>query len=408
MPARPSVKSASARARSASDGVWDGGGGTSVFVRGARGRRAVAEAVGGVASMATGGGTSMSAPAVVLPEHAVAPNANRPIAAVVVKRSARRGPEPVMERVTALLVPPAEPERKRRAGNDTERVGTVTSKGPREMGGLCCVGRGSYVHRMTATVVFIHGMFVTPKCWDGWVERFQARGYRCLAPAWPLHDRPIQEQRARHPDAELGALSIPALVEHFERIVKDVGEPPILVGHSMGGLLVQLLVQRGLARAGVAIDSAPPKGVASFKWSFLRSNWPVISPFVDKNQPFFMSLAQFVYTFVHTLPPEEQRAAYDAHVVPESRIVGRGTLSDAAKIDFQKPHAPLFFVAGELDRIIPASLNASNHARYKDAGSITDFKMFEGRTHYIIGQPGWEEVADEVDGWIRRVTATPR
>lgn len=255
---------------------------------------------------------------------------------------------------------------------------------------------------MSGTIVFIHGMFVTPRCWDGWVARFQAKGYRCIAPAWPHHDAPIQEQRAKHPDPALGALSIPDLVDHHERIIRGLGEPPILVGHSMGGLLVQLLVQRGLARAGVAIDSAPPKGVTSAKWSFLRSNWPVISPFVSKHQPFFMSLSQFVYAFVHTLPPEAQRDAYERNVVPESRIVGRGTLTDAAKIDFDAPHAPLLFVAGELDRIIPASLNESNHARYKHAGSVTELKTFEGRTHYIIGQPGWEEVADHVAAFLQR------
>ncbi|MFO0615716.1 MAG: alpha/beta hydrolase [Polyangiaceae bacterium] len=261
---------------------------------------------------------------------------------------------------------------------------------------------------MSASIVFIHGMFVTPACWEEWVARFEGKGYRCSAPAWPLHERPVAEQRAKHPDPELGALSIPALVEHFARIIEGLGEPPILVGHSMGGLLVQLLVQRGLAKAGVAIDSAPPKGVASFKWSFLRSNWPVISPFVSKHKPFFMSFEQFVYTFVHTLPPDEQRAAYERHVVPESRIVGRGTLSDAAAIDFDRPHAPLLFVAGELDRIIPASLNRSNHARYKDAGSITELVEFPGRTHYIIGQPGWTEVADHVEAWLARVGAGPR
>jgi len=257
---------------------------------------------------------------------------------------------------------------------------------------------------MSRSIVFVHGMFVTPRCWDRWVERYQQAGLQCHAPPWPGRDRPIAELRARHPDPELGKLTLPEIVDAYDAFIRALPEPPALIGHSMGGLIVQLLLQRGLGAAGVAIDSAPPKGVSSAKWSFLKSNWPVISPFADKLQPYFMPLSGFIYAFAHTLDAEAQRAAYQQQVVPESRQVGRGPLGAAAKIDFTRPHAPLLLIAGELDRIIPASLNRANHAKYRDPGSVTAYKEFPGRTHYIIGQPGWQEVADFARDWLAAPT----
>ena len=170
------------------------------------------------------------------------------------------------------------------------------------------------------------------------------------------------------------------------------------MGHSMGGLIVQLLLQRDLVAAGVAIDSAPPLGVFTTKLSFLKSNWPHITPFVSQSSPIEMSFERFQYAFVNTLPLAEQRAAYDRYVVPESRRVPRNSLT--ARVDFKKPHSPLLLIAGSADNIIPASLNKSNYAKYKQSHSVTDFKEFAGRTHFIIGQKNWEEIADYVLVWF--------
>ena len=158
------------------------------------------------------------------------------------------------------------------------------------------------------TVVFIHGMFMTPRCWDAWKQRFEQQGFKVLAPAWPLHDGEPAALRARHPDAALGRLTLAEVVDSYAKLIATLDEKPILIGHSMGGLVVQLLLQRGLAAAAVAIDSAPPKGVLSLKWSFLKSNWPVVSPFAKKDQPFLPSVEQFRYAFAHLLSPEAVRA----------------------------------------------------------------------------------------------------
>ena len=252
-----------------------------------------------------------------------------------------------------------------------------------------------------STVIFIHGMFVTYRSWDGWADRFKQRGHACEVPHWPGRDATPAELRARHPDPAVGRLSLGDLLAYYEAIVRAQKEPPILVGHSMGGLIVQLLINRGLGARGVAIDSAPPKGVLSLRWSFLRSNWAILNPFVSKNAPLLLSENQFRYAFAHTLPPERVHAIYQQAVVPESRVVGRAALSDVARIDWQKPHAPLLFVTGGKDHIIPASLNRTNAGKYKDAASRVDVKDFDGRTHYtILDGEGWTEVADAVADWI--------
>jgi len=250
----------------------------------------------------------------------------------------------------------------------------------------------------TWTILFVHGMYMNPLCWEQWIPYYQAKGYRCLAPAWPGRDLPIDELRKRHPDPQLGQLTLSDVLEHLTRTIKSLDEKPILIGHSMGALAVQLLLQKDLAAAGVAIDSAPPMGVFTTRWSFLKSNWPHITPFASLKNPIEMTFERFQYTFVNGLPLDEQTAAYKKFVVPESRRVPRESLT--AKVDFRKPHPPLLLIAGSADHIIPASLNRSNYAKYRRSPSITDFKEFAGRPHFTIGQKNWEAVADYILAWL--------
>ena len=253
------------------------------------------------------------------------------------------------------------------------------------------------------TVVFVHGMYMTPLCWEQWVNRFQGQGYRCRAPAWPGRDQSVEILRQRHPDPQLSRLTLSNVLSSLTDFIKQLDEKPILIGHSMGGLIVQLLLNKDLAASAVAIDSAPPFGVLTTKWSFLKSNWPHITPFAAQNDPIVMTFERFQYAFANSLPLAMQRAAYERYVVPESRRVPRESLT--AKVDFKQPHAPLLFIAGSADNIIPASLNKSNYTKYRSATSVTEFKEFAGRTHYIVGQPGWEEVADYVLDWLHQHNA---
>jgi pimeloyl-ACP methyl ester carboxylesterase len=249
----------------------------------------------------------------------------------------------------------------------------------------------------TKTIVFIHGMYMNPLCWEHWMDYFQTKGYQCLAPAWSGRDKAVEILRKQHPDPQLGNLTLSDVITRFADVIKSLAEKPILIGHSMGGLAVQLLLQKDLAAAGVAIDSAPPMGVLTTKWSFLKSNWPHITPFISQRKPIEMTFERFQYTFVNGMALTEQRAAYERYVVPESRRVPRESL--LARVDFKQPHPPLLLIAGSSDHLIPASLNRTNYARYKSSNSVIDFKEFAGRNHFILGQKGWEEVAEYIHSW---------
>jgi pimeloyl-ACP methyl ester carboxylesterase len=248
-------------------------------------------------------------------------------------------------------------------------------------------------------IVLIHGMYMTPACWDDWQKFLRERGFTVHAPAWPLHDRSPAEMRGAHPEAALAALTLDEVLDHYRRFIEGLDEKPILIGHSMGGLISQLLLAEDRAVAALAIDSAPPQGLISLKWSFLKSNWGHISPFADDDEPESLSREDFNYAFVNDWPTDLQRSAYET-AVPESRRVGRGPGGDVARVDFDRARGPLLLIAGENDHIIPASLNRSNFEEYANSPSITDFRMFAGRTHAIILQEGWQEVADFAVEWI--------
>ena len=251
------------------------------------------------------------------------------------------------------------------------------------------------------TIVLIHGMFMNSLCWEKWIPYYESKGFRILAPAWPARDKSVEELCLAHPDPELAKLKLNHIVDHMEAFIKDLDEKPAIIGHSMGGLVVQVLLQRDVAVAGIAIDPAPPAGVFTTEWSFIKANFPAINPFL-LNKPVQMTFEHFQYAFVNTLPLDEQRAAYDRYVVPESRGVPTSSLGAAGKVDFSKLRRPLLITAGEKDHIIPASLNKSNYTKYK-APSVTDFKEFAGRDHFLIGSRGWKEIADYCLEWLGKI-----
>lgn len=249
------------------------------------------------------------------------------------------------------------------------------------------------------TIAFIHGNFVTRHSWDRWVARYEARGLTCVALAYPGRDKPVAELKANPNDPFLRTLTIQDVIGHLAAELAALPEKPIVIGHSFGGLLTQLMLQRDLAAAAVAIDSVPPQGVISLAWSFIRSLTPILNPLAG-SRPYYMTFPQFQYRFGNDLPLAEQRAGYDADIVPDSRPLARGGLSSAARVDFKRRRAPLLIIAGEKDHIMPASLNRTNYRRYLKGPSVTAFKEFPGRAHYsIIAGEGWEEVADYALDW---------
>jgi len=254
-------------------------------------------------------------------------------------------------------------------------------------------------------IVFIHGAWVTPLCWEPFVGYFGKLGYDCLAPAWPGKDRPIESIRSD--PSPLAGLGIAEIVDHYVGIILALDEPPVLVGHSFGGLFVQILLDRGLGAAGVAIDSAPPRGVLVYEPTAFRALASVLLTWRGWRKVVRWSYANFRYAFVHTLPEADALRAFETQVTPETgRVFFQGGLSaldprSPAKIDFLNgKRAPLLLIAGEQDRIVPAAVNRRNYQRYSRSKAATDFREFPGRTHWIIAQPGWEEVAGHIAGWL--------
>lgn len=252
------------------------------------------------------------------------------------------------------------------------------------------------------TILFITGAFVSNACWDEWKIYFENNGYHTLAPAWPNKDAPAEELRNRHPDALVASMRLADLIEYYAKIVSSLPEKPVLIGHSIGGLISQILLQRDLAAAAVAIHSVPPQGIMTFKLSFLIAGWGPLGFFTPVNKSFLMSFRQWRYAFTNGLSMEAQKEGYYQLAIPESKLIVRDTITKIAKIDFEKPHAPLLLISGTADHTIPASLNYSNFSRYKSSGSVTDYKKFEGRTHFVLGQEGWQEVADYALKWLQK------
>jgi pimeloyl-ACP methyl ester carboxylesterase len=254
----------------------------------------------------------------------------------------------------------------------------------------------------TRTIVFVHGLFMTPLIWEPWQRRCSALGYRCLAPAWPHRDRTVAELRAAHPDPELGRLTLDDVVTRIAAVIGELGEKPFVVGHSTGGLVAQILVGRNSVAAGAALHSAPPRGVFAAQASYLRRRWSMGGLLAGAHAPKALTFDEFRRDFANTLALDAQRAAFDRHVVPESRRVARNARSASGQIDFAGPHAPLLLTAGVEDRVFPASLNFNNFSKYRQRGATTEFRAFDGRDHFVFAEPGWEEVADFVVDWLEK------
>jgi pimeloyl-ACP methyl ester carboxylesterase len=258
---------------------------------------------------------------------------------------------------------------------------------------------------MTRTIVFIHGAWVTPLCWERFIPFFEAKGYRCIAPAWPGKDRPIEAIRAD--PSPLAGLGVGEIVDHYAELIRGMDEPPILIGHSFGGLFTQILLDRGLGAAGVAIDSAPPRGIWAYEPTALRSLMTTLLHWRVWRKVVTWKYSNFRYAFVHTLSEADAHAAYDRHVTPETgRIFFQSSIatfdrSSPIAVTFSNgTRAPLLLLAGAKDRIVPPVINRRNFKAYAKAAARTDFHEFPDRTHWIIAQDGWDEVAGFTADWL--------
>lgn len=246
---------------------------------------------------------------------------------------------------------------------------------------------------MASKIVFVHGMFQNPESWTKWVSFFSAKGYDCAAPAWPLHEGAPSSLRATPPEG-LGELRLNTVIGAMEEAVGD--SRPIMIGHSVGGLIAQILLNRGLLSAAVAIDSVAPNGIIDFDFSALKNIAVIINP-LKGDQPFEMDMKTFQAAFANTLSERDAAVEFERTATPDSRNVLRDCLGEDGKIAVERTQSPLLLIGGEKDEIVPQHLSEKNFAAY---GPVA-FKAFPNRSHYICGEPGWEEVAGFVAQWLQ-------
>lgn len=255
--------------------------------------------------------------------------------------------------------------------------------------------------RDSTTIVFIHGLCMTPKCWQHWKAYFEALGYEVHAPAYPFHDgNPKKLWKNINP--LLGEVNLDEVILHLSSFIEKLPEKPVLVGHSLGGLIVQKLMARDKGVAGIVISGTPPLGIITFKWSFWKSNIPLLNIFTP-NSIFKARRKWFHFAFGNLLEREDSDEIYDRFVVPESRRIARGSFSSTARINFEKSHRPLLFIAAEKDNSIPFQLVKKNLHAYEDILSAREYRIFPGRSHLICLEQNWQQVADYVQQWLQKM-----
>lgn len=251
--------------------------------------------------------------------------------------------------------------------------------------------------RMKSPLVFIHGMFLTSRSWEKWIGYFQKLGYTCHAPAWPFHTGEPSELRASIPE-HLGELKLSDLESYLESYLRALDQP-VVIGHSLGGLLAQRLAARGLARAAVCLCPVAPNRMMSIDWGFLKNTASITNPLAG-SAPYEMTPDLFRENFANRMRVPAGEQAFEEYAVHESRQVLRDVMGPDGEVKVDEPHVPLLFIGAEEDAIIPASLVRRNAHAYTDERSHSEYISFTGRGHFICGEDGWEEVALVIANWL--------
>ena len=252
------------------------------------------------------------------------------------------------------------------------------------------------------TLVLIHGNFVNNNTWADWKRYYELKGYTVYTPSNPGHEGNPADLRSKvHPD--LVKTGFKDVVNNLVRLIDSLPEKPLVIGHSMAGMAVMKLIELGKVAAGVSIDGAPPKNVFP-PFQTLKTALPAFGFFSFKGY-FMGSRKWYDYAFFNTIPVSEREKAFQKFAVPESYRVSRQlVLNSFSNIDFRKQHVPILFIGGSSDHIFPAKLTRKVAGRYSDRNSRVDVKIFEGKSHFICGEPGWESVSDYILNWYEGLT----
>jgi pimeloyl-ACP methyl ester carboxylesterase len=268
------------------------------------------------------------------------------------------------------------------------------------------------------TIVLLHGFWVTPRSWEEWIAHYEAKGFRVLAPAYPGFEVEVEALNADPTPVQ--QVRIPQIVEHFSDVIGSLDNPPIVIGHSAGGAFTQIVLDRGLGAAGVALNSAPTEGVPVIPLTQAKSVFPVLKNPANRNRAVAYDFEHWNYAFTNTFPEARARALYERYAIPVSgHILFETALANLVPghggtyVDYHNDdRAPLLFVSGTEDNIMPPKVQWSNAKHYKSEKTVTANVEFGGMPHLLPAAPGWEEIADYVLAWAlrqarERAAATP-
>ena len=256
-------------------------------------------------------------------------------------------------------------------------------------------------------VMFIHGLWLLPSSWDNWAKLFEEAGYTALMPGWPDDPETVGEAQ-QHPEV-FARKTVGQVADHFEDVSRKLDGTPVVVGHSFGGLLAQILAGRGVAKATVAVDPAPFRGVLPLPISSLKAASPALGNPANRHRAVPLTYEQFRYAFANAVGEEEAKQLYDTYCVPAS---GTPIFQAAAanlnpwtevKVKSKNPQrGPLLIISGEQDHTVPPAISNASYKKQKRNKGVTEIKEMKGRGHSLTIDHGWREVAETALEFVQR------
>ncbi|HEX2086319.1 MAG TPA: alpha/beta hydrolase [Solirubrobacteraceae bacterium] len=282
----------------------------------------------------------------------------------------------------------------------TARPSTITAREAEQIERANAGGR--------TPAVFIHGLWLLPSSWDRWAELFEDAGYAAITASWPDDPDTVAEAR-EHPEV-LAGKKLGQIADHVAEVVEALTEKPVVIGHSAGGLLAQMIADRGLSAATVAIDPGPFRGVLPLPISTLRSAAPVLSNPLNRHRAVTLTLDQFKYGWANALSDEEAAQLYERYHVAAPGVtlmqMANANLNPwtEAKLDPANPdRGPLLIIEGESDHTVPWAVANAAYKRQRRNPAVTEIAKIPNRGHSLTIDSGWREVADTALRFVQRV-----
>jgi alpha-beta hydrolase superfamily lysophospholipase len=242
--------------------------------------------------------------------------------------------------------------------------------------------------------------------WQPWIEHFAAAGYQPVAPGWP-HEPPTVDEARVNPDA-VANLSIDDVTDHYAGVIAELDEPPVIIGHSFGGLFAEKLLGQGHGAAAVAIDPAQIKGVLPLPLAQLRSGLPALGNPANLHRSVVLTEKEFRYGFGNAVSEEESAELYHRWTVPSparplfQAAAANFVMHAQAAVDTgNTERGPLLLISGTADHTVPDVVTRSTFKQYRDSTAVTELKQFEGRGHSLTIDNGWQDVADAILDWLK-------